>query len=94
MEAPELEKAYLSYKDKGVAFIWVFVMSKDQDIKEFAETYKLTFPVGKDNGIVNSLSVRGIPTALFINKDRKVVKKHHGVIDYSELVSGIEAILK
>lgn len=69
-------------------------MSKDPDIKEFAETYKLTFPVGKDNGIVSSLSVRGIPTTVFINKDRKVVKRHHGEIDYAELVSGIGTILK
>ncbi len=59
-EAPELQKAYLSYKDKGVLFIGVFTMSGDADIRKFAATYRLTFPVGKDNRLSRALGVMGI----------------------------------
>jgi peroxiredoxin len=93
-EAPELQKAYLSYKDKEVFFLGVFVMSKDEDIRKFTETYKITFPVGKDNGISSTLGVRGIPVTVFISKEKRVAKRFIGDIDYAELSGNIEDLLK
>lgn len=69
-------------------------MSKDDDIEKFVETYRMTFPVGKENGIAEVLSVRGIPVTVFIAKDGRIIKRHVGVITYEELALNIEAILK
>ncbi len=69
-------------------------MSKDEDIKKFVETYKITFPVGKEKGIAEMLDARGIPTTVFISKGGMIAKRHIGPIKYAELVSTIEAMLK
>lgn len=86
--------AYQAYRDKGVGLIGVFVMSSDDDIRKFAETYKFTFPVGKEDGIAERLGVRGIPTVVFIGKDGRIVKRHSGEITYADLDANIKMILK
>lgn len=58
------------------------------------ETYKITIPVGKEDGIAEKLGVRGIPVTVFLDKNGRVAKRHIGVINYAELASNIEAILK
>ena len=93
MEAPALEKAYQSFKGKGVLFLGVFVTNKDKDIREFAETYHQTFPVGKDTDVAKALDVKAIPETLFIGRDGQVVQRHRDIINYEELVTGIEKLL-
>ncbi|MBI5102514.1 MAG: hypothetical protein HZB33_11865 [Nitrospirae bacterium] len=60
----------------------------------FAETFKFTFPVGRDNGISGVLGARGIPMTVFVAGDGRIVKRHIGYIAYGELSSNIEALLK
>jgi thiol-disulfide isomerase/thioredoxin len=93
-EAPELQKAYQAYSGKGVKFLGVFVMSSDSDIRKFVETFKVTFPVGRENGIAERLGVRGIPVTVFLDKNGKIVRRHIGVVTYADLSSNIETILK
>ncbi len=69
-------------------------MSGDSDIRKFLETYKITFPVGKDNGLARSLGARGLPVTVFIARDGRIVSRHIGAITREELASNIEAILK
>jgi thiol-disulfide isomerase/thioredoxin len=92
-EAPAFQRAYLSYKDKGVFFIAVLGGSTDNDIKDFVQTYKLTFPVGKDNGLANAFGVRVVPQTFFFSRDGKLVKKIIGEAGYKELCTYIETIL-
>lgn len=40
-------------------------MSSDDDIRKFVETYKITFPVGKEKGLAGILGVRGIPVTVY-----------------------------
>jgi len=77
-----------------VFFLGVFVKSKDDEINKFVETYRMTFPVGREDGIAGMLSVKGIPATVFVAKDGRIIKRHIGVITYEELASNIEAILK
>jgi peroxiredoxin len=93
VEAPALEKAYQSFKDKGVLFLGVFVQSNDKEIRDFAETFHQTFPVGKDTGTAEALDVKAIPVTLFIDKSGRIIKRHRNVIDYEELATGIEKLL-
>ena len=69
-------------------------MSEDEEIRKFVETYRITFPVGRENGIARMLGVRGIPTTVFVAKDGRIVKRHIGVITNEELNSNIGTILK
>jgi len=58
------------------------------------ETYKITFPVGRDNGIYEDFGVRGLPTTFFINKNGRIVKKTVGAISYSDLEKSIKELLE
>lgn len=72
----------------------VFVMSSDDEIKKFAETFKITFPVGKEKGLAGMLGARGIPVTVYIDKRGRIVKRHIGTVTYEDLSRDIAAILK
>ncbi len=63
-------------------------------MRKFAETFKITFPVGRENGIAEKLGIKGIPVTVFIDKNGRIAKRHIGMINYEQLVANIEAILK
>jgi hypothetical protein len=69
-------------------------MSKKKEIKEFAEKFHITYPVGQENGIAEALGAEGNPETIFIAGDGRIVKRHTDTINYSELESGIKEILK
>lgn len=92
-EAPEVQKAYLEYKDKGAAFLYVLAVSTDEESKDFVETYKITYPVAKDNGIVDALGVRAIPQTFFFSKGGKLEKRIIGCATHKELTSNIGKII-
>jgi thiol-disulfide isomerase/thioredoxin len=93
-EAPDLEKAHLAYKEKGVLFLGIFVASSDKSILRFAEKYRLTFPVGKGDGISGQFGRKPFPATMFVSRDGTILGKHFGEVGYDELVAGIEEILK
>ena len=92
-EAPEVQKAYLEYKDKGVAFLFVLAASKDEEIRDFVKTHKITYPVAKDNGLVDALGVRTIPQTFFYSEGGKFSKRIFGCATHRELTSNIEKIM-
>ena len=69
-------------------------MSSDDDIRKFVETYKITFPVGKENGIAEKLGGRGIPLTVLLDRNGRIARRHIGMITYEDLVAYIEAVLK
>lgn len=93
-EAPEMQKAFLAFKDRGVVFFGVFGSSSDDEIRDFAETYKLTFPVGKDGGIVEAFGVRAIPQTFIFAKDGTCLKRIVGTASYKEIARYIEKSLE
>ncbi len=61
---------------------------------KFADTYKLTFPVGRESGIAALLGAQSIPNTVFIGKDGRIVKRYMGTITYADLDANIKMILK
>jgi len=92
--APELRKASEEYKDKGVFFFCVMGNSGADEIRDFIETYRINFPVGKDAGIADAFGVRVIPQTLFFAKDGKFVKRIMGGASYREISKTLEKILE
>jgi hypothetical protein len=82
------------YGSKGVSFIGVFAQSSDDQIRKFAETYRITFPVGRDNGLARLLGARGIPVTVFLDRHGRIVKRHIGSITFTELSSTIGEIVR
>ena len=72
----------------------VFTIGENEDIKKFTETYKVTFPVGKDKEMAQQFGVIALPVTVFVAKNGRIVKQHFGLITREELISNIEEILK
>ncbi len=94
MEAPVEEIAYKSFKDQGLIILNVFPKSTDEDIKKFAETFHLTFPVGGDNGMTEIFKITRIPVTIFIGKDGEIKKRIDGTTNYKTLHNGIRELLQ
>lgn len=92
--APDLQQAYVTYKDAGIAFIGAFYMSKTEAIKQFREKYHITFPVGKAKGVANELRVETIPETIFLSRDRKIVKRIRGKMSARELNESVQLLLQ
>lgn len=93
-EAPHIQKAYEAYQGKGVVFIGVFGNSKDEEIKEFIENYKLAFPVGKDIGIVKAFGVRAIPQTFFFDRNGRCIRRIIGAASYEEISEYVEKMIE
>ena len=83
----------MQYKDRGVFFFAVFGGSSEKDIREFAESHKITYPVGKDNGIVDAFGIRVIPQTFFFAKEGKFVKRIRGCAMHHEFSKTLDKIL-
>jgi cytochrome c biogenesis protein CcmG/thiol:disulfide interchange protein DsbE len=92
-EAPDVERAWREFKGK-VQFIGIFVASGDRAMEDFVEKYDLTFPAGKDPGIVGDLNLVAFPVGIFVTPGGKIAKMHYGGITYEELKTSLEEILK
>lgn len=92
-QAYDVQKAYLEYKDKGVQFLCVLGGSKEADVKDFIETYRITYPVARDDRIAEMLGARVVPQTFFFSKGGKFKKRIIGPASHRELVSNIEKII-
>jgi thiol-disulfide isomerase/thioredoxin len=94
IEAPEVQKAYLAYKDKGVVFLGVYGGQNDKDVRQYAEECRITFPAGRDQGQAAYFSVRAIPSILYFASDGRLVKRTVGVTHFDQISAAIEKVIE
>ncbi len=100
IEAPVLAKGYEKYKDR-VIFIGVAVKDDEASQRYFANKHGLEFPIGLDpaGDIVYSyqkagkVSMSGIPTTFFIDRDGNIKTFWVGPLSQSNLDQMIGMIL-
>ena len=94
-EAPALEAAWQSYRDRGVMVLGVDIQDRDADGKAFIERFKLSFPNGPDpqGKLSIDYGVYGVPETFFIGKDSKIHYKHVGALTQQVLRAKIEEML-
>jgi peroxiredoxin len=71
-ETPVLREAYEAHRDDGLELIAVSVQeTTPDDVRAYAETYGLEFPIGFDatSAIFRTYQAYGLPTHLFIDRD-------------------------
>lgn len=99
-EAPVLAKAYQTYKDR-VQFFGVAVKDKEEDQRAFAQRHGLEFPIGLDlDGKVlyqyqkaGKVTLSGIPTTFFLDKDGNIVDYFIGPLSEKTFDQKIQSIL-
>lgn len=74
-EAPALQRAWETYKDKGVLILGVDYVDTDADAKKFIAEFQQTYPNGPDIGtrISQAYKISGVPETYFIGKDGKLL---------------------
>jgi cytochrome c biogenesis protein CcmG, thiol:disulfide interchange protein DsbE len=75
-EAPVLERAWSTYRDRGVQFLGVDYHDVTSDAKRFVTAHSLTFPMLQDgSGAVttNRYGITQVPETYVIGRDGKIV---------------------
>ncbi len=94
-EAPVLEQAWKTYRDKGVVFIGVDVMDGRADALGFIDEFGITYPNGPDeSNVYGDYGGTGVPESYFIDRDGKVVIKFAGAMNAQQITAFLEEILK
>jgi|SRR5581483_2174772 cytochrome c biogenesis protein CcmG/thiol:disulfide interchange protein DsbE len=74
-EAPGLQRAWETYKERGVLILGVDYVDTDVDAKKFIAEFQQTYPNGPDLGtkISQAYKISGVPETYFIGKDGKLL---------------------
>ena len=94
-EAPSLERAWRTYKDRGVVMIGVNIQDKEESAKRFLMQFGHTFPNAPDlTGRVSiDYGVYGVPETFFIDRQGRVRFKKVGAVTDDMLREYAEKLL-
>lgn len=95
-EAPELEKTWQAYKDRGVAFLGIDYVDTEPKAREFMQKHGITYPNGPDLGsrISYEYRIKGVPETFVIDKEGIVRFVKIGPTTADELRSVLEPLLR
>ena len=95
-EAPELERVYKKYKDKGVVFIGITVSDWKEKSLEYIKEFGITFLNGADETgkIAEEYKIYGVPKTFVIDKEGRINYERMGGVTEDELSKEIERVLK
>ncbi len=84
-EMPEMEKLWKRLKNKGFVIIAVAVDKNPRMVREFYESYKVTFPVLLDpkGEVRKKYEVTALPMTYMIGKDGKISGRVTGSINWT-----------
>ena len=96
VEAPLLEQARRTYKDRGVSFLGVDIQDKEEDALAYIREFGVTYPNGPDptGEISIDYGVSGLPVTFFISRDGTIVRRWVGALERRVIISALEEILK
>ncbi|MDE3075116.1 MAG: TlpA family protein disulfide reductase [Chloroflexota bacterium] len=81
-EAPTLERAWATYKDKGVIFLGANVWDTQTDARAFLKEFGITYPNGmdRDGKAAIDYGVRGVPETFFVDRRGNLTSKYVGSV--------------
>jgi len=94
-EAPSLERAWNTYKDRGLMMVGVNYQDKDEPARRFLSRFGHSFPNAPDHGSRVSVDygVYGVPETYFIDKKGRLRLKQVGPVSDELLKKQIERLL-
>ena len=94
-EAPLLERAWQTYRDRDVVVLGVDSEDFKGDARTFIERYGITYPNvhASSRDVVVDYGLTGYPETFFVSREGKVVAHVSGEIDAADLETGIERAL-
>jgi peroxiredoxin len=76
-EMPALQRIWEEYKEKEVIFLGIAIYDESEEVKEFSETYGITYPLGVDllGQLTVAYRVTNFPTTFLIDRDGNEVRR-------------------
>ncbi|HEY4667371.1 MAG TPA: TlpA disulfide reductase family protein [Anaerolineales bacterium] len=87
-EALELEQAYQTYKDQGVAFLGVDYVDIEREALAYLERFGISYPNGPDLGtrISQAFRTQGVPETYVIRPDGRIAAVQIGPYESLEAI--------
>jgi len=94
-EAPELERAWRAYRDRGLV-VGVDIQDTEAAGRQFIDQFKLTFANGPDPGgkIAIDYGVYGVPETFVIDRQGVIAHKQVGGVTDQMVAEQVEPLLK
>jgi thiol-disulfide isomerase/thioredoxin len=97
IEIPHFVELQEKYRDQGVVFLGLSVDDPVEDLKPFAEEYKINYPVlvglGRDEVQEAFGPVWGIPITFMIDRAGNICRKHQGLATKEQFERAIQSLL-
>ena len=108
-EAPLLQRAWQTYRSRGVVFLGVNIRDSQPDARRFVEEFGITYPVVQDvrSELSKKLKVTGLPETFFIDHEWRFVASASGrarreregtvvlgAISEEQLTSNVEILIR
>ncbi len=93
-ETPDIQRAYEAYAGKGLEIIAINVEEPPEEIRAYAQTYGLTYPIAldPDASVFRRYGVFGLPTHYFIGPDGIIRDRWFGPLTLASMNARIEAV--
>ncbi len=93
-ETPDIQRAYEAYAGDGLEIIAINVEEPPEEIRAYAQTYGLTYPIAldPDASIFRRYGVFGLPTHYFIRPDGIIRDRWFGPLTLASMNARIEAV--
>jgi len=94
-EAPQLQRAWETYRDRGVQFLGADERDDSKDALAFQHEFAITYPSISDprGELEDAYRVVGIPSTVLISKDGRIVYRFLGKVDEGILGHALESLL-
>jgi cytochrome c biogenesis protein CcmG/thiol:disulfide interchange protein DsbE len=94
-EAPVLERAWRTYRDRGVVVVGVDMQDTAEAAQEFIRRFQLTFPNAPDHGgkVAVEYGVYGVPETFFVDRAGTIRAKHVGAVTDDVIRGTLERLL-
>jgi cytochrome c biogenesis protein CcmG/thiol:disulfide interchange protein DsbE len=94
-EAPVLERAWRTYRERGVVIVGVDIQDTEEAARKFIRDFGLTFPNAPDPGgkVSVDYGVYGVPETFFVARDGAIRAKHVGAVTDAVIREKLESLL-
>jgi cytochrome c biogenesis protein CcmG/thiol:disulfide interchange protein DsbE len=95
LEIPEFIRAYEAHKGKGFVVLGVSIDDTPDQLKAFAEQYKVTYPMLLNQESLEQAygPIYGVPVSFFIGRDGLICRKQMGEVKKEMLDRELKSLL-
>lgn len=94
-EAPELQRFWERYRERGVVVVGINVQDREASAREFLRRFDQTFPnvVDRTGRVSIDFGLYGVPETFIVDRTGRIVYKHVGAVTERLLVERVEPLL-